>query len=240
MATPPKNMPENLRDLYTLNGRIAVEEWYFDGSYSQDCPKFYSRQEIKSFVEMAKSGKKNYYGKTDQWLYRALQKYPVRDLEVAIMGSVVPWYESVCLAFGGKPTTIEYNAVATDHPGLKVMSVGEFRRSPRQFDAAFSISSFEHDGLGRYGDPLNPNGDLEAMAEMKNIVKPGGLLYLAVPIGRDKVVWNAHRIYGRKRLPLLLKGWQIIGKFGYNFLRLWRDTGKDGGYQPVFVLRKPQ
>ncbi len=31
------------------------------------------------------------------------------------------------------------------------------------FDMALSISSFDHDGLGRYGDPLDPVGDLKAM-----------------------------------------------------------------------------
>ena len=31
------------------------------------------------------------------------------------------------------------------------------------FDVALSISSFDHDGLGRYGDPLEPDNDLRAM-----------------------------------------------------------------------------
>jgi len=29
-------------------------------------------------------------------------------------------------------------------------------------------------------------------------------------------VWDAHRIYGRIRLPLLLKGWRVLDTFGLN------------------------
>lgn len=37
-------------------------------------------------------------------------------------------------------------------------------------------------------------------------IKPGGFLYLQAPVGSDLVVRNAHRIYGRARLPRLLDG----------------------------------
>jgi hypothetical protein len=100
---------------------------------------------------------------------------------------------------------------------------------------AVSISSIEHDGLGRYGDPINPNGDLRAMREFKEMLKPGGLLLLAVPVGQDAVVWNAHRIFGRKRLPLLMDGWELIDSFGFSEKLFDAKLGED--VQPVFVLR---
>ncbi|MGH9942028.1 MAG: DUF268 domain-containing protein [Pyrinomonadaceae bacterium] len=53
----------------------------------------------------------------------------------------------------------------------------------------------EHVGLGRYGDPLDPEGDLKAMAELRRVVAPGGTLLFAVPVGRPKLMFNAHRIY---------------------------------------------
>lgn len=79
-----------------------------------------------------------------------------------------------------------------------------------------SISNFEHDGLGRYGDPIDPNGDMRAMSEMQALVKPNGFLILGVPVARDAVVWNAHRLYGRVRLPLLLRGWSIDAFVGFD------------------------
>lgn len=38
-----------------------------------------------------------------------------------------------------------------------------YAKGEASFDAIVSFSGLEHDGLGRYGDPLNPYGDLSAM-----------------------------------------------------------------------------
>lgn len=67
--------------------------------------------------------------------------------------------------------------------------------------ASGSISSLscmhtvEHIGLGRYGDPLDPGGDLKAIGELKRVLAPGGSLLFVVPVGRPKVMFNGHRIY---------------------------------------------
>ena len=53
----------------------------------------------------------------------------------------------------------------------------------------------EHVGLGRYGDRLDPDGDLKAMAELRRVLAPGGNLLFVVPVGRPRVQFNAHRIY---------------------------------------------
>ena len=53
----------------------------------------------------------------------------------------------------------------------------------------------EHVGLGRYGDPLDPDGDLKAIGELVRVLAPGGDLLVATPVGRPRVVFNAHRVY---------------------------------------------
>jgi hypothetical protein len=53
----------------------------------------------------------------------------------------------------------------------------------------------EHIGLGRYGDPLDPDGDLKAMAELQRVLAIGGSLLFVVPVGRSRLMFNAHRIY---------------------------------------------
>jgi hypothetical protein len=124
------------------------------------------------------------------------------------------------------------------------MTPGEYDENPVAFDAAISISSFEHDGLGRYGDPINPEGDLDAMNKMKSMLNPGATLFLSVPMGKDTIVWNVHRIYGRHRLPLLLEGWKVLDSFGYEEELLdrdisigWDDTHPEyPAYQPILVL----
>lgn len=231
LATPPREIPLDLVDTYTIGGKIPVRVNYFDGTYSE--PVVYSKEVIDAVLAGVAAGKTFYNGKTDLWLRTALERFPIRGQEVAVMGSVKPIYESTVIHHGGQPITIEYNKISTDDSRLTTLTVEEFERNPRQFDAAFSISSFEHDGLGRYGDPLNPDGDLAAMARMKTVVKPNGLLFLAVPVGCDALVWNAHRIYGPVRLPMLLSGWEALAVFpGQLFFPIAKD-----GAQPVFVLR---
>lgn len=53
----------------------------------------------------------------------------------------------------------------------------------------------EHIGLGRYGDPLDPNGDLKAMRELGRVLAPSGNLLFVVPVGKPGICFNAHRIY---------------------------------------------
>jgi SAM-dependent methyltransferase len=54
----------------------------------------------------------------------------------------------------------------------------------------------EHVGLGRYGDALDPDGDLKAIVELRRVLAPGGDLLFVAPVGRPRVQFNAHRIYG--------------------------------------------
>lgn len=53
----------------------------------------------------------------------------------------------------------------------------------------------EHVGLGRYGDSLDPDGDLKAIAELTRVLAVGGSLLFVVPIGKPRIQFNAHRIY---------------------------------------------
>jgi len=68
----------------------------------------------------------------------------------------------------------------------------------------------EHIGLGRYGDALDPDGDLKAIAELKRVTRSGGTLLFVVPIGRiAKVVYNAHRIYTYRQIVDLFDGFEV-------------------------------
>lgn len=238
--TPPRSIPQDLLDEYTMHGRIPILNWYFDDRPKSDQPVIYTQDQINQFLKMAIARQTNYYGITDTYLYQALDKYPIQGLSVAIMGSQQPWYESVCLAYGGHPTVIDYHKIESQHPGIKTITIDEYEQNRITFDTAISISSFEHDGLGRYGDPLSPNADLLTMQKMKDVVKVDGILYLSIPVGRDKLIWNAHRIYGKHRLPKLLQGWKILDAFGYSKNIYDEDTGLEAKYQPIFVLQNIQ
>ncbi len=234
--TPPQEIPAELYSQYTLNGQIPVLHRYFDNTYPVWDPIFFTRGTLEYYKELVMQRKRNYYGKTDDWLYQALKDYPIQGKKIAIIGSRKPWYESIVLVYGGSPVTIDYNRIECIPRELTAMTVKEYDENPILFDAIFSISSIEHDGLGRYGDPLDPNGDLKSMKKLKKMLKKGGLCYLAVPIGADCLVWNAHRIYGKKRLPKLLKEWQVLKTYGFS-KRLVYLPLKENAIQPVFVLQ---
>ncbi len=53
----------------------------------------------------------------------------------------------------------------------------------------------EHIGLGRYGDPLDPDGTRKATAELQRVVAPRGQLLFSGPVGRPRTCFNAHRIH---------------------------------------------
>lgn len=57
------------------------------------------------------------------------------------------------------------------------------------------MHTVEHIGLVRYGDELDPDGDLKAMKELSRVLAENGNLLFVVPIGKPKICFNAHRIY---------------------------------------------
>ena len=57
------------------------------------------------------------------------------------------------------------------------------------------MHTVEHIGLGRYGDPIDPIGDIKAISELKRVCKPAGSLLFVVPVGVPRIMFNAHRIY---------------------------------------------
>lgn len=75
---------------------------------------------------------------------------------------------------------------------------GDLMKLPFANDSVKSLScmhTVEHIGLGRYGDPIDPDGDLRAIKELKRVLAVGGSLLFVVPIGKPKIQFNAHRIY---------------------------------------------
>lgn len=67
------------------------------------------------------------------------------------------------------------------------------------------MHTVEHVGLGRYGDPINYDGDLIAMTELARVLKPEGNLLFVVPVGNEqKIFFNAHRVYAKKQIELYM------------------------------------
>ena len=86
-----------------------------------------------------------------------------------------------------------------------------------------ALCSLEHFGLGRYGDPIDPEACFKCFENIQKKLKKGGNLYISVPIGRERVEFNAHRIFFASTIiecfhGLHLKEFSCIaeGKIEYN------------------------
>ncbi len=58
-----------------------------------------------------------------------------------------------------------------------------------------ALCSLEHFGLGRYGDPIDPEACFKCFKEIQKRMKKGGNLYISVPVGKERLEFNAHRVF---------------------------------------------
>ncbi len=103
-------------------------------------------------------------------------------------------------------------------PNVKFKTADLMVRENLEADSCESISclhAIEHFGLGRYGDPINLNGHKEALANISYILKKGGKFYFAVPMGPQRIEFDAHRVFSLPYLLNLFKEEFIIDCFSY-------------------------
>jgi hypothetical protein len=192
---PPRKMDSKYFSAFTLNGRIPIHEWYLqeqqNGNKDAD---IWTTQMINNIA--SKPSTCGLYLKNHCQL--AFRKYAqaFTGKRGVVFGSQSPWAEAAILGAGADHvTTVEYRSIICSHERHSALHPIEFAKRVlnddfRPVDFVFSFSTFEHTGLGRYGDWINPHGDLEAIARVHCILKPGGYLFLGLPLGPDAVVWN--------------------------------------------------
>lgn len=90
---------------------------------------------------------------------------------------------------------------------------GSITELPVDDKALVSISCLhvaEHIGLGRYGDPIDPLGTNKALLELQRVLAPGGVLLFSMPVGRERVEFNAQRIWDPRRPIEVLRELQLV------------------------------
>lgn len=86
--------------------------------------------------------------------------------------------------------------------------------SDHSIDSLSSLHVIEHIGLGRYGDALDARGSSLAAAELVRVLRPGGRLYLSLPVGRSRVCFNAHRVFSPQEVTGMFAGLHLV-EFSY-------------------------
>lgn len=72
------------------------------------------------------------------------------------------------------------------------------------------MHTVEHVGLGRYGDTIDPGGDMKAAQELSRVLAVGGYLLFVAPVGNPKIDFNAHRIYGYEQVMSLFPELKLV------------------------------
>jgi len=216
--TAPDIIPKEFIHLFTLDGLIPViYRRRFKNLYLGDQGMTYKWTEeyVNGLIKDAANNKLHgTYGRQEVMrLKNMISKYDTRSKTALIIGSEIPWIEAQFLQAGGaKTTTLDYGDIISHHPQAETLTPLDFRRKYRDgelsFDFVFSFSSIEHSGLGRYGDALNPWGDILATNRAWCVTKENGVMILALPGGaKDNIVFNEHRVYGEYRWPLVTANW---------------------------------
>lgn len=136
------------------------------------------------------------------------RKEPSRHIDV---GSRIDGFVAHVAAFREIEVIDLRGAGKIGHPQIKFFQ-RDLMAKDSQFnqitDSLSCLHAIEHFGLGRYGDPINPDGHLHAFQNLVDMLEPGGTLYISVPISRkNEVHFNAHRVFH----PLDILSWPLRG-----------------------------
>lgn len=244
---PYKTIPKELINEYTLNGKIPVFDWYLDNSKKNGVN--WDNKLINSFISRFtpeniknnREGRSSYGHDSCLRLLKSFEDYNIVNKNVAVIGSETPWIEAILLNMSNNVTTIEYNVPEGDFENIQLKCkdyFNHFEKNEEVYDAIITFSSIEHSGLGRYGDPLDPNGDIKTMNNIYNNLKENGLVIWGAPVGKDALSWNAHRVYGPIRLPLVFNKFKELNWYGHTKQNLFSQNLRRNSYQPVVVLQK--
>src|SRR6266481_5831238 len=146
------------------------------------------------------------------WLARQLSaSKPIQHIDVGssvlAMSVLSAWTDTVF---------VDYRPLKASLPGLSSVA-GNILQLPfadRSVSSLSCLHVIEHIGLGRYGDPIDADGARYAAEELQRLVGEGGILYLSTPIGRERVCFNAHRVFASATILTMFSQLQLI-KFSY-------------------------
>ena len=225
LQKPPYQIPYWLLKDYSYDGKVRIEydcpyglnfaPCYHDDSKGQNHINHWDQALYKALdkgLDTPNGGFKGPYGKNYTNMISDYMKnhMDLSDKNVLVVGSSSPWIELMAVRNGAKKVlSVDYLEIHSDHPLIETMSINELNKkyldkSLTQFDFFISFSSLEHSGLGRYGDNLNPWGDVIAMARGWCLTKPGGKALIGVPaLEKDTIYFNGSRHYGPVMYPHL-------------------------------------
>ncbi len=142
------------------------------------------------------AGSVNAYFWQDLWAARLInQKNPRRHYDI---GSRIDGFIANLATHRDNIVLLDIRPFDYNIPGVEFFQTDATTLDGIDNESVESISalcSIEHFGLGRYGDPIDPEACFKAMNSIVRVLAPGGDAYIAVPIGWEHLEYNAHRIF---------------------------------------------
>jgi SAM-dependent methyltransferase len=142
------------------------------------------------------------------WVFNNVNKIKPKDHY-----DVSSTYQMSCYLAGiTKAHFIDLRPIQADIENLDLLE-GDIENLPFKDNTLESVSCLhviEHIGLGRYGDKLDINGPEIACKELGRVVKPGGLLYVSTPIGRERICFNAHHVWNPFTILEYFKDFELV------------------------------
>jgi SAM-dependent methyltransferase len=196
-----------LRDLFVY--RRAMTSGRFSLRLSQLYP-------ILSDFKAPAGQASGHYFHQDLWAARKI--YDRRPKVHVDVGSRVDGFVAHLLTFMAV-TEIDIRPLKSEVPGLEFVRDDATEMSTYEDNSVDSVSSLhvvEHMGLGRYGDPIDPDAWLRCMRSFARVLAPRGRLYLSVPIGQERLEFNAHRVFDPTTVLETLSDLHLVSFAGVN------------------------
>lgn len=114
------------------------------------------------------------------------------------IGSRLDGFIAHLLAAGIDVTMIDVREFPSEMEGLHTIvddATSLHQVSDESIESLSALCSIEHFGLGRYGDSINPEACFECFDNIQKKLKRGGKLYISLPVGKERVEFNAHRVF---------------------------------------------
>jgi hypothetical protein len=135
-----------------------------------------------------------HYFHQDLWASRKIfQRRPKAHIDI---GSRVDGFVAHLLSFM-PVTVVDIRSLQSKVAGMTFLQDDATQLRRVEDNSVLSLSSLhaaEHFGLGRYSDPVDPQACFKFMRSLQRVLAPGGSLYFSVPVGRERVDFNAHRV----------------------------------------------
>jgi len=180
--------------------RAAPPEWRASSAELKPC--------LKDRHDSAGSARGHYFLQ-DIWAAQHVHRHGASEhVDVA---SRVDGFVAHVVSF--KPVRyVDIRPLESTVPGLTWQegTVCALPQADRSIASLSCLHVIEHIGLGRYGDPLDPNGWLDGLRELQRVLKPGGQLLIGTPCGRQRVIFHAHRVFSPAQIVAALPELQLV------------------------------